>query len=145
VAQSALSKRVQRLEQSVGSALLERRARGVMLTDAGHAFLARAERLVDDLADLSRNLSSVVHMPAGEVRIALPQRTAGLLAPPVIERCLRELPLVNLHVLEGTASNVHGWVMRGEADPQEIKESSERFDNHYVDSPVWREALAARG
>lgn len=116
VAQSALSKRVQRLERSVGGMLFERRARGVMLTDAGHAFLARAERLVDDLADLSRDLSSLVHMPAGEVRIALPQRTAGLLAPPVIERVLRELPLVNLHVLEGTASNVHGWVMRGEAD-----------------------------
>jgi LysR family nitrogen assimilation transcriptional regulator len=91
-------------------------ARGVTLTDAGHAFLARAERLVDDLADLERNLSSLVLIPAGEVRIALPQRTAGLLAPAVIERCLRELPLVNLHVLEGTASNVHGWLMRGEAD-----------------------------
>ncbi|HET6859539.1 MAG TPA: cupin domain-containing protein [Streptomyces sp.] len=34
-----------------------------------------------------------------------------------------------------------GRVMRGEASPQEIKESSERFDNHYVDSPVWRAAL----
>jgi LysR family nitrogen assimilation transcriptional regulator len=55
-------------------------------------------------------------VPAGEVRIALPQRTAGLLAPPLIERCLRDLPLVNLHILEGTASNVHGWLMRGEAD-----------------------------
>ncbi|RLU78118.1 cupin [Streptomyces griseocarneus] len=35
-----------------------------------------------------------------------------------------------------------GRVMRGEASPQEIKDSSERFDNHYVDSPAWREALA---
>ncbi|WP_367043078.1 cupin domain-containing protein [Streptomyces sp. Je 1-332] len=35
-----------------------------------------------------------------------------------------------------------GSVMRGEADPKAIAESSERFDNHYVDSPVWREALA---
>ncbi|MFF0740685.1 cupin domain-containing protein [Streptomyces sp. NPDC004111] len=35
-----------------------------------------------------------------------------------------------------------GRVMRGEASPQEIKDSSERYDNHYVDSPVWREALA---
>ncbi|QKW06161.1 cupin domain-containing protein [Streptomyces sp. NA04227] len=34
-------------------------------------------------------------------------------------------------------------VMRGEADPKEIAESSERFDNHYVDSPVWRAALEA--
>lgn len=116
VAQSALSKRVQRLEQRMGSALFERRARGVTLTEGGHAFLARAERLVNELADLERDLSSLVRMPAGEVRIGLPQRTAGLLAPPIIERCLHELPLVNLHVLEGTASNVHGWLMRGEAD-----------------------------
>lgn len=34
-----------------------------------------------------------------------------------------------------------GRVLRGEADPKEIAESSERFDNHYVDSPVWRSAL----
>lgn len=29
-------------------------------------------------------------------------------------------------------------VHRGEADPQEIADSQDRFDNHYVDSPVWR-------
>ncbi|TDQ45512.1 cupin domain-containing protein [Actinorugispora endophytica] len=28
-------------------------------------------------------------------------------------------------------------VYRGEAEAREIGESSERFDNHYVDSPVW--------
>ncbi|MBB6414787.1 putative RmlC-like cupin family protein [Streptomyces sp. AK010] len=37
-----------------------------------------------------------------------------------------------------------GRVMRGEADPQEIQDSPEPFDIHYVDSPVWREAIAAR-
>ncbi|WP_228974440.1 cupin domain-containing protein [Streptomyces sp. DH12] len=34
-----------------------------------------------------------------------------------------------------------GRVMRGEADPREIAESGERFDNHYVDSPAWRAEL----
>ncbi|MEU1818022.1 cupin domain-containing protein [Streptomyces roseifaciens] len=29
-------------------------------------------------------------------------------------------------------------VARGEASVEEIKESAERYDNHYVDSPVWR-------
>src|SRR5690606_33409466 len=38
IAQSALSKRVQRIEHRMGAALLERRARGVALTEAGHAF-----------------------------------------------------------------------------------------------------------
>jgi len=115
-AQSALSKRVQRLEYAAGTSLLERRARGVALTVAGHAFLMRAQRLVDDLNDMERNLSSFVQTPSGEVRLALSQRTCELVAPPVIQRCREELPLVNLQVLEGTPSNVHGWLMRGEAD-----------------------------
>ncbi|MFF7726036.1 cupin domain-containing protein [Streptomyces sp. NPDC008001] len=34
-------------------------------------------------------------------------------------------------------------VARGEASVEEIKESSERFDNHYVDSPAWRAARSA--
>ncbi|MCP2169911.1 cupin domain-containing protein [Goodfellowiella coeruleoviolacea] len=34
-------------------------------------------------------------------------------------------------------------VNRGEASPAEIAASSERYDNHYVDSPIWREARAA--
>ncbi|MCX5200366.1 cupin domain-containing protein [Streptomyces sp. NBC_00237] len=34
-------------------------------------------------------------------------------------------------------------VVRGEASPDEIKNSSELYDNHYVDSPVWRAALEA--
>ncbi|MFJ6385094.1 cupin domain-containing protein [Kitasatospora sp. NPDC092039] len=35
-----------------------------------------------------------------------------------------------------------GSVMRGESDPGAIAASAERFDNHYVDSPAWRAALA---
>lgn len=116
IAPSMLSKRVQRLEHRVGAALFERRARGVALTSAGLAFLGRAQRLVGEVEEIERDLSSVAETPSGEVRIALPQRTSGLLAPALVERCRRELPLVNLKVLEGTPSNVHGWIMRGETD-----------------------------
>lgn len=116
IAQSALSKRVQRLEHRMGAPLFERRARGVTLTPSGHTFLVRAQRLVAEVSEMERDLSSFAETPSGEVRIALPQRTSGLLAPAVVDRCRTELPLVNLTVLEGTPSNVHGWLMRGEAD-----------------------------
>lgn len=116
IAPSALSKRVRRLEHRIGAELFERGARGVSLTSAGHSFLVRAQRLVGEVAEIERDLSSFAETPSGEVRIALPPRTSGLLAPAVVERCRSELPLVNLKVLEGTPSNVHGWIMRGEAD-----------------------------
>ncbi|KUJ64154.1 cupin [Streptomyces albus subsp. albus] len=35
-------------------------------------------------------------------------------------------------------------VNRGEATVQDIKDSAERYDNHYVDSPVWRAACDER-
>lgn len=116
IAQSALSKRVRRLEGRLGTLLLERRARGVVLTEAGQVFLARAQRLIDEAADLQRNLSNYVQTPSGEVRLAFPQRTCGLLAPPVIERCMLELPLVTVQILEGTPASVHGWLLSNEAD-----------------------------
>lgn len=116
IAQSAISKRVQRLEQRMGTTLLERHARGVLLTPSGASFLTPAETLVKDAEDLERNLSAYSETPSGLVRIALPQRTSGLVAPAVIERAAVELPLVRLEVLEGTPINVHQWLIEGQAD-----------------------------
>src|SRR5438552_733889 len=59
IAQSALSKRVQRLEAKLGAALLVRRSRGVTLTDAGRALLIRAKKVMDDVVDIENNLSSI--------------------------------------------------------------------------------------
>lgn len=116
VAQSALSKRVQRLEQRVGAALFERRARGVVLTEAGQGFLPRAQQVVQEVIDIERNLSSHVQTPSGVVHIAMPQRTCRLLAPPLIRRCQAELPLVTLHIHEGTPAHVHTWLLEDVAD-----------------------------
>jgi len=35
-------------------------------------------------------------------------------------------------------------VFRGEASVQDIRDSSERFDNHYFESPVWQQELTRR-
>jgi mannose-6-phosphate isomerase-like protein (cupin superfamily) len=34
-------------------------------------------------------------------------------------------------------------VMKGQASPQEILDSQDRFDNHFLDSPIWRQARSA--
>ncbi|MDQ4234293.1 LysR family transcriptional regulator, partial [Pseudomonas aeruginosa] len=49
VAQSALSRQVRELEDSIGTPLLRRGPRRVELTPAGRAFLPRAQRLLGDL------------------------------------------------------------------------------------------------
>lgn len=116
VAQSALSKRVKRLETRMGTTLLERHARGVVATESGRVFFARAEKLVDELSEMERDLSSFVQEPIGTVRVALPPRTSGLLGPRLLARKLAELPKVRLELLEGSPAEIHGWLSRGQAD-----------------------------
>ena len=116
VAQSALSRRVKRIESRMGTVLLERNARGIALTEPGKLFLSRVEKIVDEISDMEANLSSFVKEPAGKVRIAFPPRSSGLLAPRVYKRKLDKLPLVQLEFLEGSPSQVHGWLGRGEVD-----------------------------
>lgn len=100
----------------MGTPLLERHARGVLLTTTGASFLARAESLVKEVEELERNLSAYSQTPSGLVRLALPQRSSGLVAPAVIERVAQELPLVRVDVLEGTPTHVHHWLIDGQAD-----------------------------
>ncbi|HEY0496268.1 MAG TPA: cupin domain-containing protein [Kutzneria sp.] len=33
-------------------------------------------------------------------------------------------------------------VLKGQADPHELLATQERFDNHFLDSPLWRQARA---
>ena len=44
-AQSAVSRSIRKLEQELGAALFERRARGMLLTEYGRALLVRARRV----------------------------------------------------------------------------------------------------
>ncbi len=52
--QSAYSRRIQRLERWLGTELVDREARPLRLTPAGEAFLARAQRLREDMLDTRR-------------------------------------------------------------------------------------------
>ncbi|MFA6310160.1 MAG: LysR family transcriptional regulator [Sterolibacterium sp.] len=64
IAQPALSRQLRLLEESVGTPLLERHARGVTLTPAGHSYYASARRLLDDATLAS---AQAVRTARGEV------------------------------------------------------------------------------
>ncbi|MFH8835732.1 cupin domain-containing protein [Streptomyces sp. NPDC017868] len=80
------------------------------------------------------------------------ERGDFLLVPPHTPHAFAAAPGAEADVLfvftPGTARfdylRLLGRVMRGEASSEEIKASSEQYDNHYVESPVWQKALADR-
>jgi DNA-binding transcriptional LysR family regulator len=70
IAQSSLSKRVQRLEHRFGVDLLKRLGRGVALTEAGAILAHRAEHLIEELDAVEREVCAQMSVPTG--RSALP-------------------------------------------------------------------------
>ncbi|MBU8898320.1 LysR family transcriptional regulator [Corallococcus sp. H22C18031201] len=69
---STVSRRIARLESSLGLRLLERTTRTLRLTDAGRKYFDHADRAMDDLAQGTGQVRELQDEPRGRVRIAAP-------------------------------------------------------------------------
>lgn len=116
VAQSALSRRVTRLEHLLGVQLLQRHGRGVELTEHGAALLERAAGLMEELQSIRADLLGRASEPRGEVRIALTPIAAQVLVPPLVLELRRNFPRVRLIVREGFSGLIHDWIACGSVD-----------------------------
>lgn len=77
VTQQVLSAQIRQLEDAVGTALLSRTSRGVVLTAAGAAFLDSAR---ETLASLDRGVAAAIHasrVVAGRLTVGLSAATGG--------------------------------------------------------------------
>ena len=81
VSQQAASARLRSLERQVGVAVLDRRARGTGLTDAGTAFAAWAARVVEAATDLDAGLTALRHRGSARLRLAASMTVAEHLVP----------------------------------------------------------------
>lgn len=116
VAQSALSRRVTRLEHQLGVQLLLRHGRGVELTEHGTALLERAAGLMEELKAIRTDLLARAGEPRGEVSIALTPIAAQVLVPPLVQELRRSFPQIKLLVREGFSGLIHDWVANGAVD-----------------------------
>jgi LysR family nitrogen assimilation transcriptional regulator len=116
VAQPALGRQVQRLEESCGAKLFYRHGRGVSLTPEGVTYAARVRPLLLELAGASDGLGNSERPLAGVVTIGMTPTVMSLIGLPLI-RWMRELaPGVRLNFLAGYSGYVHEWLVDGRLD-----------------------------
>jgi LysR family transcriptional regulator, nitrogen assimilation regulatory protein len=100
IAQSALSRQVQALEATCRGKLMERNARGVVLTEAGALLLTRARFLLAEAASAISEVSELNNEPSGLVRVAAPPSFGDILFPLLAARVVNRLPGVQLELRE---------------------------------------------
>lgn len=116
VAQPALSLQVRRLEESLGTRLLERQPRGVALTPSGEKFLAYADDILRRLEAACDDMRASAAEPVGTVSVGMPQSMAKLLTVPLVRQALRRWPKVALRMVELNTGYVPEFIAAGRID-----------------------------
>ena len=116
IALPALSKRIARLERDLRVSLLERSARGVTLTGAGHALLQHARGVLFAVQRLGSELREYSMGVRGYVRIAANTSAITRYLPSELRAFMRENPAVRLDVQERLSIEVVSAVKDGIAD-----------------------------
>lgn len=113
---SAVSQQLQVLEREAGTPLLEKAGRGVRLTDAALALVARTERVVQELEAAQAELERAHDRVAGTVRVTSFQTAALHLVMPAIERLQREHPDVRVALSEEEVEQAVPMLQLGTVD-----------------------------
>jgi LysR family transcriptional regulator, nitrogen assimilation regulatory protein len=114
IAQSALTRQIQLLEQELGLLLFDRVKRGVRLTAAGQRLLERSQHILGEVDRLRETLQIEGHVPSGPASLAAPPSIGRILFPRLAHTFLKSYPKVTLSLLEGFTSSVIGQLRRGE-------------------------------
>jgi DNA-binding transcriptional LysR family regulator len=98
VVQSAVSQTLRALEQEIGAELFERSKRHVALSAAGRAFMAPAQRALEEFERAKASARSVASGESGELRIRCTMMAALTALPATIAEYQRRYPEVRVQV-----------------------------------------------
>ena len=110
VAQPALSRHIQSLEDELRTKLLFRTTRGVVPTDAGLTLMRMGESVLSYVEQMREEVSRAAKVPSGNVIVGMPQSISPSLAPRLMEVCRERLPMVTLRVTEGLSVFLEEWL-----------------------------------
>ena len=113
--QSNVTTRIHSLEQELGTALFERHARGVSLTQAGHRLLPYAAE-IRDVLDRARRAATDDGTPKGPLVIGTLETTVALRLPRIVTAFVSAWPNVDLSLRTGTSAESVRRVLDRELD-----------------------------
>lgn len=140
VSQSAVSKQVAQLEESLGVTLLDRQGSQVSLTAAGRVVLNRAEEMLMLRNGLLRELDDLSNLARGELHLGLPMLGSDTLFAKAFAEYRRLYPNVTIHLIEGGSHAIEHAVMTGEL---ELGASLTPNDPAFASQPFCDEPLDA--
>jgi DNA-binding transcriptional LysR family regulator len=137
---SAVSQQISVLEREAGTRLLERRARGVVLTEAGQTLVAHAEDILDRLEAAEVALAALADLRRGHLRMASFATAGATVLPRAVDAFRARHPAIELTVGQASPRESVAGLREGRLDialtvdleerPTEGVEVVHLFDDH---------------
>ncbi len=134
------------LERELGTKLLDRTTRGVLLTQAGKTFREHALVVQQDLERAREAIQATDNGIVGRVAVGLPATVAIVLAQPLIRSILNRHPLMTIHLVESHSGFLKEWLRAGLLDLAVLFHEVEVEVGHDLELlPLLTEALCLVG
>ncbi|MFF7707203.1 LysR substrate-binding domain-containing protein [Pseudomonas sp. NPDC007930] len=114
--QPALTKSIQRLEESLGARLFQRQGRRIVLTPVGELLLARGKALLQGVDDTRREIRDFAEGALGNIRLGCAATMIEYLLPELVATLIAEAPEVTLAVVVGQDDVLREGLRSGELD-----------------------------
>ena len=116
VAQPALSRHVQRLEERLGVPLLVRESRGIRLTDAGQQLQEHAARILRELQRAEDEVRGSAASPSGKVVLGVTPTLCPVITPRLFADIRETHPRIELKIAESSSVPLLDWLVEGRID-----------------------------
>ncbi len=128
LAQPALTRHMRALERDLGVQLLSRSGRGIALTNAGVVFRDRVKTVLRDLERARVEAEAASRSPGGHIDIGLPASISKALTRVVVQRIRKQLPKIEVRVIDGWSGFIVEWLLLGRLDVGVIYDYAHRSD-----------------
>ncbi len=116
VSQPTLSTQIKKLEEELSISLFERDNKNVMITDAGHAIIERARKVIEGVDDIKLFASRHTDPLAGDLRLGAIPTIGPYLFPKILPKLVKAFPKLHLQLHEAQTAILIKKLEAGELD-----------------------------
>ena len=116
LALAAASARIRNMEETLGTALLERERQGVLPTPAGHALVRHARTILHDVESMKADLGQYAAGLRGHIRLLSNTNALTEFLPELLSRFLATHRNINIELEERLSDEIVALVADGKAD-----------------------------
>lgn len=116
LAQPAVSKSIQKLEEELGVVLFDRSEKSATLTTEGKVLLKHAKTILGMVEEARHELREMRGLQSGEVQIGLPSMFSSAYFPPIIKAFKKRYPSVHISVVEEGTVQIRSLIEHKKVD-----------------------------